>query len=173
MTRRGKLKQFAESVEPGVVVVEPWILRRIIRLDGRVLGFGQLLSRRETYPIERNRLLALVDSRELGVTSPGSMPERLVVLAEPEDLDVADTGGAEESCPASGSPAVSCLRASGAGEALRAPARGRASRGASAASSWAKPCLRRSTRSCSRTIGCSPGRATSTCMWSLSRRTWR
>ena len=95
MTRRGKLKQFAESVEPGVVVVEPWILRRIIRLDGRVLGFGKLLSRRETYPIERNRLLALVDSRELGLTSPGSMPERLVVLAEPDDMDSADTNGAD------------------------------------------------------------------------------
>ena len=95
MTRRGKLKQFAESVEPGVVVVEPWVLRRIIRLDGRVQGFRQLLSRRETYPIERNRLLALVDSRELGMTSPGSMPERLVVLAEPEDLDSADASSAE------------------------------------------------------------------------------
>ena len=90
-----KLKQFAESVEPGVVVVEPWVLRRIIRLDGRVQGFRQLLSRRQTYPIERNRLLALVDSRELGMTSPGSMPERLVVLAEPEELDLADAGSTE------------------------------------------------------------------------------
>ncbi len=90
MSRRGKLKQFAESFKPGVVVVEPWVLRRIVRLDGRVQGFGQLHARRETYPIQRNRLLALVDSRELGVTSPGDMPERLVVLAEPEDLDLGD-----------------------------------------------------------------------------------
>jgi len=95
VSRRGKLKQLAESIEPGVVVVEPWVLRRVIRLDGRVQGFRQLLSRRQTYPIERNRLLALVDSRELGITSPGNLPERLVVLAEPEDLDLADAGGAE------------------------------------------------------------------------------
>ncbi len=93
MTRRRNLKQVAESIEPGVVVVEPWMMRRIIRLDGRVLGFGRRQSRHETYPIERNRLLALIDSRELGLTAPGSMPERLVVLAEPEDTDL--SGGGE------------------------------------------------------------------------------
>lgn len=94
--RRGKLKQVAESIDPGIVVVEPWTLRRIIRLDGRIIGFGQLHSPRETYPIGRNRLLALVDSRELGISSPGSMPEWLVVVAEPEDGDGEAAGRAED-----------------------------------------------------------------------------
>ena len=84
----GSSSSLRESVEPGVVVVEPWIMRRIIRLDDRVVqGLRQLFSRRDHLSDRgRNRLLALVDSRELGVTSPGNMPERLVVLAEPEDL---------------------------------------------------------------------------------------
>jgi hypothetical protein len=95
VTRRGMLEQFAQSVEPGVVVVEPRVLRRIIRLDGRVQGFPQLLSRRETYPIERNRLLALVDPGDLGVTSPGSLPDRLVLLAKSDDLDSDEESNAE------------------------------------------------------------------------------
>lgn len=90
------LEQYAQSVEPGVLIVEPRMFRRIIRLDRRIQGFPQLLSRRETYPIERNRLLALVDSRELGVRSAGSMPERLVLLARPEELDADKEDGAEQ-----------------------------------------------------------------------------
>ncbi len=91
VNRCATVQQWVQEVEPSVLVVEPRILRRVIRLDGRIQGLRQLVFRRETYPITRRRLLTLVEPAELGVSDPGELPERLILLATPEDLDLDET----------------------------------------------------------------------------------
>ena len=92
-------RQFVQEVEPAALVVEPRILRRIIRLDGRVQGLRQLVTRRETYPILRKRLLTLVESAEFGVSVPGDLPERLILISLSEDVDGEEGSGAAGGTP--------------------------------------------------------------------------
>ena len=118
MTRRGILEQLVQDVEPAALVVEPRILRRVIRLDGRVQGLRQLVSRRATYPILRKRLLTLVEPAEVGVYAPGALPERLILLSLPEDSGEDETGAAAGSnCPP-GSATLLRLCAVGVGQSL-------------------------------------------------------
>jgi hypothetical protein len=89
------LRDLLQSVEPAVQLVEPRILRRVIRLDRRLPGFGLSVLRRKSYAIERDRLLAFVDRSELDLAPAVDLPRVVILLARPSDDELRDPALAE------------------------------------------------------------------------------
>ena len=68
------LRQTLRAIEPAALLVEPRILRRVIRLDRRLAGLGLFVPHRKTYTIERDRLFAFVESSELELPPNSDLP---------------------------------------------------------------------------------------------------
>ena len=85
-----KLTEIVQEVEPAALLVEPRILRRVVRLDRRLQGQWLLVPRRECYTIERDRLLAFVEREELEIPLGTELPRRVILLARPDEPDPAD-----------------------------------------------------------------------------------
>ncbi len=83
-----ELEQTLRAVEPGLRLVLPRILRRVIKLDRGLPGIGVRVPHRKSYVISRDRLLRLAEPDELSL-EPGDELPATVVLAEwprPEPL---------------------------------------------------------------------------------------
>ncbi|MEX2167828.1 MAG: hypothetical protein WD851_00835 [Pirellulales bacterium] len=90
------LQDVVHGIEPAAILVEPRILRRVVRLDRRLQGQWLLIPRRECYTIERDRLLAFVDREELEIPLGVELPRRVILLSRPNEPDPTDTA-AEQS----------------------------------------------------------------------------
>jgi hypothetical protein len=88
------LQQLLQSIEPAAQLVEPRVLRRVIRLDRRLQGFRLLVPHRMSYTIERDRLLAFAELTELGVSPASDLPRRVILLPRPRDDEMNDAGDA-------------------------------------------------------------------------------
>ncbi len=75
------LRDLLQSIEPAALLVEPRILRRVIRLDRRLAGLGLFVPHRKTYTIERDRLLAFVDWAELELPPGADLPRSVILIA--------------------------------------------------------------------------------------------
>ncbi len=84
------LDKLVQSFEPAALFIEPRILRRIIRLDRRIQGFYLLVPHRESYTIDRERLLTLVERSELGIGEDAELPARLILLPRSDVEDLSD-----------------------------------------------------------------------------------
>jgi len=84
------LRDTIREAEPAALLVEPRILRRVIRLDRRLAGLGLLVPHRKCYTIDRGRLLAFVDRGELDLPDSEDLPRRVILLAKPADDDSLD-----------------------------------------------------------------------------------
>ncbi len=88
-----ELRVWLRAVEPGALLVEPRILRRVIRLDRRLERLAFEVPHRKSYTIERERLLAFADPSELGLpslvdaerSSSIELPRTLILLSTPTD----------------------------------------------------------------------------------------
>lgn len=79
------LRDKIRSIEPSAHLVEARILRRVVRLDRRLPGFGLSLLQRRSYAIERDRLLSFVDRSELDLPPGLDLPRIVILLAKPEE----------------------------------------------------------------------------------------
>ncbi len=79
------LRQRIRAAEPAAHLVEARILRRVVRMDRRLPGFGLSLLQRRSYAIERDRLLSFVDRSELDLAPGVDLPRLVILLAQPED----------------------------------------------------------------------------------------
>lgn len=79
------LRQSLQAVEPAALLVEPRILRRVIRHDRRLPGLGVLVPHRKSYTIERERLLAFVDRSELELPPSADLPRTVILLSKPAE----------------------------------------------------------------------------------------
>ncbi|MCE9554391.1 MAG: hypothetical protein K8T91_13570 [Planctomycetes bacterium] len=84
------LRDTLRSAEPAALLVEPRILRRVIRLDRRLAGLGFFVPHRKCYTIDRGRLLAFVDRTELDLPAQEDLARRVILLAKPADDDALD-----------------------------------------------------------------------------------
>ncbi|HTN76947.1 MAG TPA: hypothetical protein VL096_16930, partial [Pirellulaceae bacterium] len=84
-----------QSYVPAAQLVEARILRRVIRLDRRLPGFGLSVLRRQSYTIERERLLTFVDRTELDLSSIEDLPRNVILLARPSDDELQSPAGVE------------------------------------------------------------------------------
>ena len=79
-----ELARVLRAAVSAVLLVEPRILRRVIKLDRAVPGVGLQVPHAKSYWLARDRLLALASREELGIPPGRSLPRRLVLLSRPD-----------------------------------------------------------------------------------------
>lgn len=84
------LRQAIETAAPDARLVEPRILRRVIRLDRRLAGFTLRVPHCQTYTIDSARLQAFVDPSELG--SATELAPVTILLNRPSEQDLSMAG---------------------------------------------------------------------------------
>lgn len=77
--------------DPMALLILPRILRRVIKQDCGIAGFGFGVPHRKSYVIARQPLLQIVDKAELGLTDDSELPEKVVLLARPGARRLANT----------------------------------------------------------------------------------
>ncbi|MFM2096245.1 MAG: hypothetical protein RIS70_3369, partial [Planctomycetota bacterium] len=80
-----ELREIIRSVEPAAILVEPRILRRVIKQDRKLAGLALFVPHRKAYVIQRERLLVIASRSELNVSNETELPNKLILLAEPSD----------------------------------------------------------------------------------------
>jgi hypothetical protein len=83
------------AVVPGVLLVEPRILRRVIKEDCDVRGLGLQVPHRKSYWTTRTRLLSIAERDELGVSRGRSVPRRVILLPRPDERMLTALDGGE------------------------------------------------------------------------------
>ena len=78
-----ELRQAVRAVDPAAFLILPRILRRVIKQDCRLTGFGLKVPHRKSYVIGREALLESVDRDELGLDDDAELAETVVLLAQP------------------------------------------------------------------------------------------
>jgi hypothetical protein len=86
-----ELERAVRTTDPAAFFVLPRILRRVIKQDRRLGGFGLRVPHRTSYVIGCEPLLQAVAKAELGLTEDAVLPERVVLLARPDPQDLAET----------------------------------------------------------------------------------
>ncbi|GIW92333.1 MAG: hypothetical protein KatS3mg110_0374 [Pirellulaceae bacterium] len=92
----GELRRRVQEVEPAALVIEPRILRRVIKQDRRIAGFGIDVPHHRVYTIQRDRLLVIADRPELELAPGDNLPRKVLLLAQPTDGDDWETAAAED-----------------------------------------------------------------------------
>src|SRR5690606_28863240 len=85
-----QLHRFLQSLEPAAQLVEPRVLRRVIRLDRRLPAFRLTIPHELGYTIERDRLLAFADPSELAIRPASDLPRRVILLPQPDEFELID-----------------------------------------------------------------------------------
>ena len=63
------------AADPAALLIRSRILRRVIKQDRRLTGFGLRVPHRKSYTIGREPLLEIVDRAELGLAEDAALPE--------------------------------------------------------------------------------------------------
>jgi hypothetical protein len=85
-----ELRQLVQAADPAAILVEPRILRRVIKQDRRMAGLALFVPHRKTYVIQRERLLVIASRAELNVAADTELPNKLILLADPSDDEPLD-----------------------------------------------------------------------------------
>ena len=78
-----QLELAVRAADPAAFLVLPRILRRVIKQDRMLTGFGIRVPHRKSYVIDREPLLQVVDRSELGLADDALLPERILLIARP------------------------------------------------------------------------------------------
>ncbi len=84
-----ELEQAVHAADPTAILIPPRILRRVIKQDASIAGFGLRVPHRKTYVIAREQLLAIVDPLELDLAPYVSLSDTVILLARPTPLRIA------------------------------------------------------------------------------------
>lgn len=91
----GTLEEAVRAADPAALLVLPRILRRVIKQDRLLTGFGLRVPHRKSYTIGRERLLEIVDRSELGLAEDAKLPETVILLARPDPRGLAATSAGD------------------------------------------------------------------------------
>ena len=86
------LQQAVQAVCAQAVLIAPRILRRVIKQDRELTGWGWKTPHAKSWVIGRERLLEIVDIDELDLPSARVLPDRLILLARPDPESIAELG---------------------------------------------------------------------------------
>ena len=84
-----ELQRAVWAADPAAFLVLPRILRRVIKQDRRLAGFGLWAPHRKSYVIGRRALLEIVEKAELGLDPQAELPETVILLAQPNPHEFA------------------------------------------------------------------------------------
>lgn len=90
-----ELQRAVWEADPAAFLVLPRILRRVIKHDRRLVGFGLRAPHRKSYVIGREPLLEIVEKAELGLDEYAQLPEKIILLARPAPHEFADLPAAD------------------------------------------------------------------------------
>ena len=90
-----ELQQAVAAADPAAFLVLPRIVRRVIKQDCQLGGFGFHTPHRKSYWIARQPLLEAVEPSELGLESEAELPETVILLARPSPKQYADAPAGE------------------------------------------------------------------------------
>jgi hypothetical protein len=90
-----ELQDAVWKADPAAFLVSPRLLRRVIKEDRRLAGFGLSVPHRRSYAIDRNALLEIADPADFGVSDDRELPERVILLARPSSQDLQETPAGE------------------------------------------------------------------------------
>lgn len=79
-----ELQEALRSVEPAALLVSDRLLRRVIKSDRQIEGFGFLVPHRKCYAISRERLLEIVDRIDLGIDDDAPLADTVLLLTRPD-----------------------------------------------------------------------------------------
>jgi hypothetical protein len=84
-----ELEEALRSVEPAARLVPPRLLRRVIRVDASLGGFGFRVPHSKTYVVASAALLEIVDRSELDLQPDEKLPSSVILLERPggDDLE--------------------------------------------------------------------------------------
>ncbi len=91
----GELEVAVKAADPTAFLVLPRILRRVIKQDRQLTGFGLRVPHRKSYVIEGRKLLEIVAKDELGLPDYAILPTQAILLARPGPADLDDTPAGE------------------------------------------------------------------------------
>jgi hypothetical protein len=77
------LQEILRRADPAALLVPPRILRRVIKRDRGLSGFGLQVPHRKSYVLGRDSLFAIADLKELGLTPDQPLPETLYLFPTP------------------------------------------------------------------------------------------
>jgi hypothetical protein len=83
-----ELERILERADPRVVVTSPRILRRVIKRDQELGGFGLQVPHPRNYVLDRDALLDIVDRDELRLPPGRELPDVVILLARPETSEL-------------------------------------------------------------------------------------
>ncbi|MEN6449776.1 MAG: hypothetical protein ABFC96_04715 [Thermoguttaceae bacterium] len=86
-----ELESAIRAADPAVRFVPPRILRRVIKHDRGLTGFGLHVPHRKGYVVSREALLRIADREELGDPPDAELPEHVILLARPSPQRLADS----------------------------------------------------------------------------------
>ncbi len=78
-----ELRRAVRDADPGAFLILPRIVRRVIKHDRQLPGFGLRVPHRKCHVIAREALLDVVDRSELGLSDDAPLPDRVILLAQP------------------------------------------------------------------------------------------
>lgn len=79
-----ELEQALRSTDATARLILPRILRRVIKQDCQLAGWGLRVPHRKSYLISRERLLEIVDPAELAISGEAALAEKIILLAQPD-----------------------------------------------------------------------------------------
>src|SRR5262249_32124629 len=85
-----ELRRVLAAADPAALLVQPRILRRIIKQDRRLKGIGLQVPHRKTYVVHREALFQIVDCDELEIEPNRQLPASVILINEPEIGKLAD-----------------------------------------------------------------------------------
>jgi len=89
------LQRVVRATDPAALLVRPRILRRVIKEHRRLGGFALKVPHRKSYVIDRQPLLEIVERAELGLEAGDDLPQRVILLAQPDSRRLADMTAAD------------------------------------------------------------------------------
>src|SRR5436305_14433429 len=78
------LEQALKAADSAVLLIVPRLLRRVIKRDRGMTGFGLPVPHRKSYVVGRDAFLAAVSRREVGLADDDDLPAKVVLLSRPE-----------------------------------------------------------------------------------------
>lgn len=90
-----ELERAVRSTNPTALLLLPRILRRVIKQDRQLTGWGLKVPHRKSYLISREQFFQIVDPAEVALSGEAGLAEKLILIAQPDPEKLATISAGE------------------------------------------------------------------------------